>query len=341
MVFEIVKEPDSNLPMVVAPPDNTKEFPLVVAEYRIDILTQLKQYGLLLFRGFACNNAESFSKAIDSCALGTRCDTNDYDLPRTVLANNVYTSSELPAHVPLPLHHEKPRSKNPPHHIYFCCIKPPEYAGGTIFADAELIWLAMPQKIKDKIAEYGVLYKQFFHGKTLKYYLLKKLLNPKIIRSWSSYYKTNDKKKIEDILINNNTNWRWENNNNDLVLLNHLPGVLTHPNTNKKLWFNSSAYLNFYNNLAYHNLKNLPFYERAASQYLIEKDCFYSVCHYGNGDAFTADEIKAINCVIQAHSFILNWQKGDFMIVDNFTFMHGKQPHKGERLLYSCMTIGH
>ena len=75
-----------------------------------------------------------------------------------------------------------------------------------------------------------------------------------------------------------------------------------------------------------------------ASRYLIFKDMLPIVCHYGNGRAFSSYEIMQINQVTHSHSCVLNWQKGDFLMVDNFTFMHGKQAHQGERLLYSCMT---
>ena len=76
-------------------------------------------------------------------------------------------------------------------------------------------------------------------------------------------------------------------------------------------------------------------------QYLILKDRLPMVCHYGNGQAFSSDEIAEIKRIIQHHTGVFNWQKGDFMIVDNFTFMHGKEPHHGDRLLYSCMTQKH
>lgn len=342
MNLDLIIDPNMNIPMVIASVDqlnvNTTLLLDLIDDHRTEILTQLNRYGAFLFRGFACQNADYFSNAIELCKLGNRCSTLDYDLPRTLLPHEIYTSSDLPAHVSLPLHHEKPRSKNPPKHIYFCCVTPAEQGGGTFFANAEAIWFDIPKTIQNKIIEHGVVYKQFFHGKSIKYSLLKKALGHKGIKSWSEYFGTTEKRQIEQKLMEIQVDWCWINKSNDLVLSNHLPGVLNHPITNQTLWFNSVAYLNYYSHFNSSELKKLCSYESIASRYLILKDRLPIVCHYGNGHAFSSDEITEINRVIQQHTRVFHWQQGDFMIVDNFTFMHGKQSHQGNRLLYSCMT---
>lgn len=332
----ITIEPDMAIPVITSANYRTISLSNYISEHRIGITEQLAHHGTVLFRGFACEDADHFSKAIELCGLGPRCDTRDYDLPRTLLANNIYTSSDLPAHMPLPLHHEKPRSKNPPHHIYFCCVTPATRGGGTVFANAEAIWRDMPPIIQDKIIEHGVLYKQFFHGKTLKHTLLKKILGRQGARSWSEYFGSNDKRLIEEKLDNNQTEWRWVHR--DLIVSTRLPGALPHPLTGKTSWFNSSAYLNYYSNLLFGGLTKPGFRQCFARKLLIFKDMFPMICHYGNGQAFSSGEITEINRIIQHHARVLYWQKGDFMIVDNMTFMHGKEIHEGKRLLYSCMT---
>lgn len=329
-----------NLPIVhaVAAAAESKPLLALIAEHRAEILEQLTQYGAILFRGFACADEDYFSQVIELCNLGRRCDTSDYDLPRTVLQNDIYTSSDLPPQVPLPLHHEKPRSKNPPHHIYFCCVTPAAHGGGTIFANAESIWQEIPQAMQQKILEHGVVYQQFFHGKTMKYAALQNLLGAGCARRWADYFATDEPSVIEQKLRQNQQDWQWVNNGRDLITLTHLPGVLPHPLTHNLTWFNSAAYLNYYANFLYGALKQLPWAKYLAARYLILKDILPMVCHYGNGDAFSLDEVEQINLIVQKYTRIVNWQQGDFMIVDNYTLMHGKQPHEGNRLLYSCMT---
>ena len=122
------------------------------------------------------------------------------------------------------------------------------------------------------------------------------------------------------------------------MIINKLPGALNHPVTNQTCWFNSVHYLNYYSNSTYAELSSLRSFQYLAGRYLMFTDRLPMACHYGNGDAFSLADIADINQVIQQHVRVLNWQKGDFMIVDNFTFMHGKQAHEGRRLLYSCMT---
>ena len=337
MNLDISITPDINVSMTDASSHRLKEkspsLLQLIEKHHVEIIKQLNQNGAFLFRGYSCQDAAYFSKAIELCGLGGRCDTSDYELPRTLLPNNIYTSSDLPAHISLPLHHEKPRSINPPNHIYFCCVTPAQKGGGTVFANAEAIWLDISQ-----IIEHGVIYQQFFHGKSIKHYLLKKMLGNNSSRRWSEYFCTDEKMLVEKKLTRDEISWEWVNNGKDLILSRKFPGVLNHPINHKPVWFNSSPYLNYYTNLIYGDLNTLRFDKYVASRYLISKDKFPMVCHYGNGRAFSPDEIMEINRAIHAHTCVLNWQKGDFMIVDNFTFMHGKQPHEGNRLLYSCMT---
>lgn len=344
MNLDIIIDPYHHLPVVTAPPLalHTEEKPLLalIAEHYANLIETLHQYGIVLFRGFACLDADYFSNVIDLCRLGERCSTLDYDLPRTLLPKDIYTSSDLPASIPLPLHHEKPRSKNPPDHIYFCCITAPEKGGGTLFANAGAIWQDIPKRIQDKIIKHGVIYRQFFHGKSIKHFSITKALSLKSAQCWSDYFGTDERNQVEKKLTQDGIHWSWVNKQRDLVLSSHLPGALIHPITQQTCWFNSSSYLNYYSNLLYGNLKTLPFYKYLASRYLIFKDRLPMVCHYGDGQAFSSKDIADINRIIQHHSWVLNWQKGDFMIVDNVTYMHGKQAHQGNRLLYSCMTKG-
>lgn len=306
-----------------------------IDKHQKEITQQLHQYGAFLVRGFPCQDAEFFSQAIALCNLGNRCSTKDYEIARTVFDNGIYTSSDLPGSMYISLHHEKPRSKKPPDHLYFYCITPAEKGGGTLFANAHAVWLDIPQFIQKKLIEHGVIYKQFFHGKTLKYSLLKKILNKSMVRMWSDYFATDQTISIEKKLTEEQLKWSWINNN--LIVLNHLPGVLPHPSTQEPLWFNASNYLNYYSTSLNH-FKKASFYQSLAAHYLIVKDILPMVCHYGNGQAFSSEEINVINHVLQKHTQTLYWQPGDFMIVDNYTWMHGKEPHQGNRLLYSCMT---
>lgn len=342
MALNTILDPSMSMPMIIASPNQLEasSTPLLdVLKKDLDgIIQQLNEYGAVLFRGFACVDAEYFSNVIELCGLGSRCSTKDYDIPRTLLPNEIYTSSDLPAAIPLPLHHEKPRSKYPPKHIYFCCVTPAQKGGGTIFANAEAIWLDIPKPIRDKMSEHGVMYKQFFHGKSIKHRLLKKVLRDQCPLSWPEYFGTNDKRQLEKKLTNAGVNWGWANKGNDLIIINKLPGALNHPITNQTSWFNSAHYLNYYSNSTYGELTALRSFQYVAGRYLMLTDSLKMVCHYGNGDAFSSADIANINRVIQQHVRVLNWQKGDCMIVDNFTFMHGKEAHEGSRLLYSCMT---
>jgi alpha-ketoglutarate-dependent taurine dioxygenase len=217
-----------NVPMVSANAQQASLLQYIPQHYDV-ILQKLHEHGAVLFRGFECVEEDYFSKSIAACGLGERCSTADYDFPRTILNENVYTSSDLPGDVTVHLHHEKPRSKEPPHHIYFCCVTPPEHEGGTVFANAAAIWRDIPPTIQDKILQYGVLYQQYFHNDSKKFQLLKKLMAGKGLRSWQDYYRSHDKSAVEEKLASGEAKWEWVNIKKDLRLITSLPGARRHP----------------------------------------------------------------------------------------------------------------
>ena len=310
----------------------------LISHHRMQIMDLLFQHGAVLFRGFSCQDVEYFSAVIEACGLGQRCSTHDYKIPRSVFTNNIYTSSDFPGNVSIPMHHEKPRSKNPPNHIYFCCATAAEQGGETLFSNAQVVWEHMIPSIKDKLLKHGIVYKQYFHGASFIYRLLKYVLGRKQALLWTEYFSTSETMEIEKQLTLEEVNWEWIHSNRDLLVFNKLPGALNHPLTQKPLWFNCAGYLNYYSILPYLSLTMRHTPQYLASRYLVSKDMLPLVCHYGNGEAFSVEEIATINRVLQQHTAPLLWQQGDFMVVDNFTWMHGKSPHQGKRLLYSCMT---
>ena len=338
MGLEITMLPELNLPVLNAHKLKSQDLITLIQDHHPELTQRVLNHGALLFRGFNCISVQMFSDAITACNLGSRCDTQDYDLPRTILSDDIYTSSDLPGHIPLPLHHEKPRSINPPHHLYFCCAQPPEQKGGTLLANAASIWDAMPRDISRRIDAYGVIYKQFFHGNTWLANWLKKNLGEGSARRWQEYFGTQNRAEVENKLAAGLAQWKWIDKKDDLIVTQSLPGVLEHPENGNKCWFNSAAYLNYFDNLIYGSLSALHGLSYVAARYMMFQDIFPLVCHYGNGESFSKKDILRINEILQNHIKVMRWQAGDFMIVDNYTMMHGKQPHERQRLLYSCMT---
>lgn len=333
--------PEVHVPVIMARTHEQKEpqrLLEMIHQHREAIIERMNDEGGVLFRGFSGVTVNDFSNAIDALDLGARLSTSDYELPRTLLAHQLYTSSDLPAHIPLPLHHEKPRSSEPPTHLYFCCETPAVRGGETIFADASAIWRDMPKPIQDKILKHGVMYKQCFHGQSFKSHWLIKILGKEAARFWHEQFGVEDKALVEQTLLQDGTDWEWINDDQDLCLFTHLPGVLAHPVTHKWVWFNSVSYLNYYSNVAYGELRRQRFLAYLACRYLIMKDFLPLVCHYGNGLAFSSSEISEIHRILKQHAWGLRWQRSDFMVVDNWTLMHGKRAHEGARLLYSDMT---
>lgn len=295
-------------------------------------LDKLSYHGAIVFRGFNISSREEFSDLIDSFDLGIRQGQGEYKIPRTIFENNIYTASDLAPHIEIPFHHEKPRSLSPPSYIYFYCEKAADQGGATCLCRANDIWQELPLSITDRIKTYGVCYRELYGRNIDSNSILNKLMNVPI--------KTNWQEALESLTTEKQPHKKhyWLKNQSLLIIETKLPGVMKHPITNELLWFNCSAYLNYFKNFYYDVLSNASTVTKLLITLIKAKQSLPVVCNYGDGKAFSKMDIKNINLAISKQTQPWHWQGGDFMIVDNFLMMHSKQPHKGNRFLYSAMT---
>src|SRR5690606_6772037 len=97
-----------------------------------------------------------------------------------------------------------------------------------------------------------------------------------------------------------------------------------HPITGQEMWFNHMffGHKSLYDPsiLEYFEEENLPF-----------------VTYYGDGTEIEPEVIKEFEDFYQEHSIIFQWQKDDFLLLDNMMFSHGRRPFEGERTTLTAM----
>src|SRR5512146_2215365 len=141
-VFEISELPTGPLPLVLTPRRRTTRDELLEAlrGHGDALRARLSKNGGLLFRGFPLESGDDFAEAVTALATGPSVQYIGGDSPRTRIKGPVYTSTEAPRAVKIPLHNELSFVRDFPKHIFFFCDVAPREHGETIIGDARRIY---------------------------------------------------------------------------------------------------------------------------------------------------------------------------------------------------------
>lgn len=295
----------------------------------------LLHYHAIIFRGFNINTPDQLIKVIQASELGANYNYDFCPVPRTKIQEGVFTSSNYPASYPIALHNEKSYSSEFPTHIFFNCIKSAAQGGCTSLADGHQIWLSLPESFQQKLALKGVLYRRHYYGDGIKYKIIQSMGVASVFKKWVEEFDTHEKSKVETILHQTEYQFKWKGN--DLVTEIFLPACRKHPITDELVWFNQSNQLSHYCN-------GISDYVRSVVKnpmvlfILLQNKLHPYLIFYGDGSFFSKHESLLIRDAIQKNTVLVAWQPGDIMIIDNYSCLHGKTPHTGERLILTGMT---
>lgn len=309
-------------------------FPLVIQPHEIASLKsdrkQLKelllQHGALLLRGFNLSKAEDFSHAIQELDLGTFVDYIGGDSPRTKICPGVYTSTEAPPYVKIALHNELSFMQHYPSHIFFFCEIPPLKSGQTMIASSKAVFNSIHPAVRERFEEKGILYTSHYPDKSS---WIRKV-NP-YHKPWSIVFETEDPKKVEALCKQHGITYKWHPSG-WLEMHQKMPATLKHPLTQETLWFNQAHLFDF-------NPKLLGWWRYLATEmlYLKPHTKLHSVA-FGDGSPIPKKDLYHILDVLDQCSVYFPWQKGDLLILDNLSAMHGRATFKGPRRILTSMT---
>src|SRR3989338_7680119 len=166
--------------------NNEVDLSLLLKTERVEILNLLYRHGALLFRGY--DIGEKKFEEVVRVLTPNLLNYKGGDTPRTKVSNAVYTSTELPPHVKIPMHHEMSYSNTYPSIIYFCCIKPAEEGGETPLLDSRELYKLLSKDLIDRfktnrLAYITNLHEKFGLGKT-----------------WSEYFEVESKEILNKFL---------------------------------------------------------------------------------------------------------------------------------------------
>lgn len=320
------------LPLVIEPSESLascEAFCGWLHERREHFHQELLKYGGLLFRGFPLQGASDFAAAIDHLALGRAVPYVGGDSPRKKIQGAVYTSTEAPPSIKIPLHNELSFVKNYPNHIYFFCEVAPQVDGETILGDARAIYQAVDPSVRERLETKGIKYVSAYYYKST----LMELLNrwQRSHKSWPEVFETDSKEELERACRAHEFGFEWTRK--DWVRIEQVrPATLVHPLTGERVWFNQIHLYDF-------NPRLLGFlrYVGAKIVYAPKHRRLHEV-FYADGTPIPREDIYHLLDVLDQNTIRFPWERGDFLVLDNVLAMHGRATFTGPRRILAAMT---
>jgi alpha-ketoglutarate-dependent taurine dioxygenase len=323
---------DHQLPLVIEPTNpQTKLQDLleILSTENSYLKDNLLKYGGLLLRNFPVQNADDFADVIEHMNTGRSLDYIGGDSPRNKIKRGIYTSTEAPPDIKIPLHNELSFVKKHPTHIYFFCEQPAPKGGATILGDARKILKSVDESVKAKFNQKGLKYVSCYFHQSALMDLVNKWQNAH--KSWTQVFETNCKEDVEKKCRENEFGYKW--NVNDWLQINQIrPATMNHPHTQESVWFNQVHLYDF-------NPKLLGWWRYVGAKlFYFQKHTRLHEVFYADGSRIDREDIYHILDVLDANTIEFPWQKGDVMILDNVLAMHGRAVFEGKRRVLAAMT---
>lgn len=320
------------LPLVIEPAN--KNMPLSellkLMDTHNDFFKQnLLKYGGILLRNFPIETEKDFADVIRHMKTGHFIDYIGGDSPRTKVVDGIYTSTEAPPSIKIPLHNELSFVKNFPSHIYFFCKIPPVEKGETIIADARKVYQSINPDVKKRFIDKKIRYVSCYFFKSKVMNLLNKLQNSH--KSWTTVFETDKKPEVEQKCRENEFAYQW--NKNDWIQISQVrPAAIAHPETKEMVWFNQAHLFDF-------SPKLLGWWRYIGAKlfYFRKHTRLHEVYHGDNSNIDRSDLYHVLD-VLDQNTVSFPWQKGDVMILDNVLAMHGRATFTGKRRVLTAMT---
>lgn len=322
---------DEKMPLVIEPsePMPLKEALSLIYSQKEILTKKLLKTGALLFRNFPFSNERDFSNFITTIDDGKFLDYIGGDSPRNKVLDGVYTSTEAPPSIKIPLHNELSFVKNYPKKIYFYCHIAPQEKGETTIADARKVYAAIDDQIKKTFIDKGLKYiSNYFYKSTLM-----NLLNSmqRGHKSWIDVFETEQKEILEKKCLENDFEFKWEKNH-WVQIVQKRPAVIMHPVTKENVWFNQAHLYDF-------NPKLLGWWRYlGAKLFYFRKYTRLHEIAFADGTSIPREDLYQILDTLESNTIYFPWQKGDIMMLDNVLAMHGRSTFTGKRRIFAAMT---
>jgi alpha-ketoglutarate-dependent taurine dioxygenase len=274
------------------------------------------EHGGILFRGFPVREAADHQALID--AIGAKpMDYTYRSTPRTRVAGAVFTATEYPSQVEIPLHCENAYQRTWPMWLSLCCVKPAAGGGATPIADMRKVTAAIPPEIVDRFARRRVKYIRHYHSH--------------VDLPWQTVFGTSDREELAKFCRANDIHHEWLDRET-LRTEQVCQGVADHPAKGTTVFFNQAHLF---------HVSSLGSDGAAEMISFFGRDRLPRDARFGDGTDIGAEDLAAVRTAFASAAVDLQWQAGDVVILDNMQVAHGRRTFVGERRVLAALLNPH
>jgi alpha-ketoglutarate-dependent taurine dioxygenase len=299
-------------PLVVEPASPTRDIAEFVAENAASIGTELLEHGAVLFRDFPVREIGDFDRFVGALSQ-QRIDYVYRSTPRTSLGNRIFTATEYPPALEIPLHNENAYQTDWPLKLALCCLKPSESGGETPISDMRRVNSEIGADLLDKFEQRRVKYVRHYR--------------PYVDISWQDVFRTEDRNVVADYCKSHGISHEWLDADT-LRTSQVCQGTALHPVTNERVFFNQA------------HLFHLSSLSDAAAKSMLQvfgPDKLPRQTFFGDGAEIPAEDLNKVRAAFVKSSITFPWKAGDILLIDNMQFAHGRRPFKGTRRVVAAL----
>lgn len=306
-----LKSGDNALPVIEA---THKQDPIsFYTEYKDNVDKCLIDHGAVLLRNFNISAVSEFNRFVHTICSNLM----DYiyrSTPRTKLGGKVYTATEYPKDLHIPLHNEFSYFHTWPQKIIFFCVIPPTTGGETPIANSKRVYQRIPEHIRALFEQKKVMYvRNYTKGIDL---------------SWQVVFQTDQRSDVEKFCQDNKIDFEWGNSDLELTTRQVSQASITHHKTNERIWFNQAHLF---------HISSLPLKARLSLIEELGEANLTRNAFFGDGSQIEESILQPIRDAYDQEKIIFPWEKRDILILDNVIMAHGRTPYTGERKIVTAM----
>jgi len=296
---------------VTAPPrDDFKQW-IEVRREEIDEL--LLRHGAVLFRGFNVSTDARFQEAVARLS-GHRLDYIYRSTPRTNVGEGVYTATEYPPGLTIPLHNENAYQRDWPMLLIFGCLQPSARGTGlTSLADTVAVTRRIDREVIRKFENKQVLYVRNYRRD--------------IDLPWQVVFQSESQRGVEDYCARHKIAFEWTPDGG-LRTRQRCQAISRHPRTGVPVWFNQA------------HLFHPSALDKKTQKLLrdtFKEEDFPRNVFYGDGSRIEEADLASIRNAFEMEQVTFQWEVGDVLLVDNMRVSHGRTPYSGNRRVLFAM----
>lgn len=271
-----------------------------------ELRDELTEHGALLFRGFSVRSVDDFNSAV-SAFMNTRLEYTYRSTPRTSVGKDVFTATEFPKSLEIPLHSENAYQREWPMTVAFACMNPATSGGATPISSIRRASALMGASLLDMLTERKIKYVRHYR--------------PYVDLPWQTVFQTSSRTDVETYCHDKGIEYAWLG---DEILRTEqtCQGTAVHPTRGERLFFNQA------------HLFHVSSLGKEAAQSLIDlfgKDALPRNAFYGSGEELDVSVLDQIRGALAKEAVDIEWRQGDVLILDNMQFAHGRRTFSGDR----------